>query len=155
VSFPLGGETHTPAVEEGAVRNCEIRLGAAPASGWRRREVLALLSGAAAAPVIAPLGARAQTDRLPTVGFLGTTTPTVWSAFVAAFLQRLRELGWIDGKNMAIEYRWAEGRLDRVAEYAAEFVRRTASLETMARRFISLYRLAEERRRPGDVGFPA
>jgi putative ABC transport system substrate-binding protein len=56
-------------------------------------------------------------------GFLGATTPSVWSAFVAAFLQRLRELGWIDGSTVAIEYRWAQGRDELYAEFAAEFVR--------------------------------
>ena len=74
-----------------------------------------------------PLSGRSPFARnngpLPTIGFLGATTPTVWSAFVAAFLQRLRELGWIDGRNIAIEYRWAEGREDRYDQFAAEFVR--------------------------------
>jgi putative ABC transport system substrate-binding protein len=59
---------------------------------------------------------------LPTVGFLGAT-PSVESQRVAAFVHRLRELGWIDGRNLAIEYRWAEGRNERYAENAAEFVR--------------------------------
>ena len=67
--------------------------------------------------------ARAKIRQVPTVGFLGATTPSVWSAFVAAFLQRLRELGWIDGSTVAIEYRWAQGRDELYAEFAAEFVR--------------------------------
>lgn len=58
------------------------------------------------------------------VGFLGATTPTVWSAFVAAFEQRLRELGWINGHNIEINYQWAEGRPDRYAKIAEDFARR-------------------------------
>ena len=87
----------------------------------RRREFIAFVSGTA---VAWPLTARAQkSGKIPTVGFLGATTPSVWSAFVAAFLQRLRELGWIDGSTVAIEYRWAQGRDELYAEFAAEFVR--------------------------------
>ena len=58
-----------------------------------------------------------------TIGFLGTTTPTIWSANLAAFTKRLRELGWIEGGNITIEYRWAQGRDDRYAELATELVR--------------------------------
>ena len=65
-----------------------------------------------------------QQGKSPTIGFLGATTPTIWSAFVGAFVQRLRELGWIDGRNVAIEYRWAEGQEDRYAVFAAELVQR-------------------------------
>jgi putative tryptophan/tyrosine transport system substrate-binding protein len=64
-----------------------------------------------------------EPGKQPTIGFLGATTPTIWSSFVAAFLQRLRELGWIDGHNLAIEYRWAEGREDRYDDLAADLVR--------------------------------
>ena len=87
----------------------------------RRREFIAFVSGTA---VAWPLTARAQkSGKIPTVGFLGATTPSVWSPFVDAFLQRLRELGWIDGSTVAIEYRWAQGRDELYAEFAAEFVR--------------------------------
>jgi putative tryptophan/tyrosine transport system substrate-binding protein len=87
----------------------------------RRREFISLLGGAAAAW---PLAARAQQGaKLPTIGFLGTTTTSAWGPWTAAFVQRLRELGWIEGHNLAIEYRWAGGRSDRFAEIAAEFVR--------------------------------
>ena len=89
------------------------------ASHIGRRKFLATLSGAAAAW---PLAARAQQPgRLPTIGFLGTDA-SVWRPWTAAFVGRLRELGWIEGRSIAIEYRWLEGRLDRVAEIAAEFV---------------------------------
>jgi putative ABC transport system substrate-binding protein len=61
---------------------------------------------------------------LPTIGFLGASTPFgAWSQWTAAFVQRLRELGWVEGRNVAIDYRWAEGRRERFAEIAAEFVR--------------------------------
>ena len=71
-----------------------------------------------------PLTARAQQGaKLPTIGILGTTTASAWEPWTAAFVQRLRELGWIEGHNLAIEYRWAEGRSERFAEIAAEFVR--------------------------------
>ena len=70
-----------------------------------------------------PLTARAQQPgKLPTIGFLGAS-PSIESDRVAAFVQRLRELAWIDGRNLAIEYRWAEGRNERYAEAAAELVR--------------------------------
>jgi putative ABC transport system substrate-binding protein len=86
-----------------------------------RRELLAALGGAAAAW---PLAAGAQhSAKLSTIGFLGSGTPSAQSQWVAAFLQRLRELGWIEGRNLTIEYRWAEGSSDRAAELAAELVR--------------------------------
>jgi putative ABC transport system substrate-binding protein len=85
----------------------------------KRREFITLLGGATAWP----LAARAQqANKLPTIGFLGAN-PSIESSRVAAFVQRFRELGWIDGRNLAIEYRWAEGRNERYAESAAEFVR--------------------------------
>jgi putative ABC transport system substrate-binding protein len=87
----------------------------------RRRDFITLAGGAAAAW---PLAARAQQQtKLPTIGLWGPTTRSVDSQRVAAFVQRLRELGWIEGRTVAIEYRWAEGRNERAAEIAAEFVR--------------------------------
>jgi ABC-type uncharacterized transport system substrate-binding protein len=87
----------------------------------RRREFMTLLAGGA---IAWPLAARAQQVRLPTIGFLGAATPSVWAPWIAAFEQRLRELGWIEGRTVAIDYRWAEGRSERYAEIAAEFVQR-------------------------------
>ena len=85
-----------------------------------RRELIAVLGGAAAWP----LATRAQQPgKPPTIGFLGTTTASAWQPWTAAFVQRLRELGWDEGRNVAIEYRWAEARSERFAEIAAEFVR--------------------------------
>ena len=84
----------------------------------RRRTFIVLIGGAAAWP----LATRAQ-GKLPTVGFLGTTSQASWRAWTAAFAERLRELGWIEGRTVTIEYRWAEARTERYAEIAAEFVR--------------------------------
>jgi ABC-type uncharacterized transport system substrate-binding protein len=85
----------------------------------RRREFVMLLGGAAAWPI----AARAQrVGKLPTIGFMGNDASS-WSSYVAAFVQRLPELGWIDGRTIAIEYRWSQGRPERVTEIAAEFVR--------------------------------
>lgn len=87
----------------------------------RRRDFITGIAGSAAA---LPLPARAQQGgKAPTIGYLGQNTPSTQSQWVAAFAQRLRELGWIDGRNLTIEYRWAEGRRERYAEIAAEFVR--------------------------------
>jgi len=86
----------------------------------RRREFITLLGGAA----VWPFAARAQQPtKLPTIGFLGQSTLAVEGPRLAAFLKRLRELGWIEGRTVAIEYRWAEGRTERAAEIANEFVR--------------------------------
>jgi putative ABC transport system substrate-binding protein len=86
----------------------------------RRREFIALVGGAAAWP----LHARAQQQRkLPTIGFLGTSAPSAFSPWVSSFAQRLRDLGWLEGRTIAIEYRWAEGRPERYREIATEFVR--------------------------------
>src|SRR6266513_558171 len=87
----------------------------------KRREFITLLGGAASWP----FAARAQqhAGKPPTIGLLGANTSSTASQWVAAFVQRLRELGWIEGRTVAIEYRWAEGRSERFAEIAAEFVR--------------------------------
>jgi putative tryptophan/tyrosine transport system substrate-binding protein len=86
----------------------------------RRREFITLLGCTAAWP----LTARAQQPgKLPTIGFLGGGTPTGQRTWVAAFVQRLRELGWIEGRTVTIEYRWGEGRAERFTEIAAELVR--------------------------------
>jgi putative ABC transport system substrate-binding protein len=87
----------------------------------RRREFVTLLGGAAATW---PLAARGQqAGKLPTIGYLGTTTPSATGSWNTALEKRLRELGWIKDRTVAIEYRWAEGQPDRYPEFAAEFVR--------------------------------
>jgi len=86
----------------------------------KRREFITLLGGAAAWPLPAHTQ---QAGKLPTIGFLGAATASVAGQWFAAFVQRLHELGWMEGRNIAIEVRWAEGRSERYAEIAAEFVR--------------------------------
>jgi putative tryptophan/tyrosine transport system substrate-binding protein len=87
----------------------------------RRRDFITLLGGAAAAW---PFAVQAQqAGKPPTIGYLGSATPATQSQWAAAFVQRLRQRGWIEGRDVAIEYRWAEGRPERFAEIAAEFVR--------------------------------
>src|SRR5215470_7255211 len=87
----------------------------------KRRQFITLLGGAA---VAWPLAARAQQQaKLPTIGLWGPSTLSAASQRVARFVQRLRELGWIEGRTVAIEYLWAEGRDERAAEIAGEFVR--------------------------------
>ena len=88
----------------------------------KRREFITLLGGAAAWP----MAARAQqVSKLPTIGFLGagSGSDSVWKDWTYAFVQRLRELGWVEGRNVVIEYRWGDGRAERYADLAAEFVR--------------------------------
>jgi len=87
----------------------------------RRRD---LIKGIVGSATVWPFAVRAQqTNKLPTVGFMGAGTPLIYSEWVNAFLERLREHGWTEGRTVAIEYRWAEGSYERAAEIAAEFVR--------------------------------
>jgi ABC-type uncharacterized transport system substrate-binding protein len=85
----------------------------------KRREFISLLGGAAAWPLAAQAQ---QPGKFPTIGYLGATSPSTETRRIATFIQGLRELGWIEGRNVAIEYRWGEGRSERFAELAAEFV---------------------------------
>ena len=111
----------------------------------KRREFITLLGGAAAAW---PLAARAQQPgKLPTIGYSGGGTPTTQGQWIAAFVQRLRELGWIEGRTVAIEYRWAEGRSERYAEIAAEFVRLKVDV-------IVASGTGSARGKAGDIGHP-
>ena len=84
----------------------------------RRRQFITLLGGAAAWP----LAARAQQAKPRTIGFMGASAPAAVSVWVAAFVQRLGELGWREGLNVSIDYRWAEGRFERLAGFADEFM---------------------------------
>src|SRR5262245_868438 len=86
-----------------------------------RREFITLLGGAAAGWPLAASAAKGE--KLPTIGFLGQSTRSAASEWVAAFVERLHEIGWIEGRTVAIEYRWGEGSSERAAEIAKEFVR--------------------------------
>ena len=87
----------------------------------RRREFIVLLGGVT---TTWPLTARGQQPpKVPIIGFLGAGSPSGWSQWTAAFVQRLRELGWVEGRTVTIEYRWAGGRPERYSEIATEFAR--------------------------------
>jgi putative ABC transport system substrate-binding protein len=110
----------------------------------QRREFIALLGGAAAWP----LAARAQQGKPAIIGLLGSGTAAAQSELTAAFVRRLRELGWSDGRNLTIEYRWAEGRNERFAEIAAEFVR------LQGRCYCYAQHSPAARGQAGDIGDP-
>jgi putative tryptophan/tyrosine transport system substrate-binding protein len=90
----------------------------------RRREFVKI----AAAALAWPIAVRAQQKAMPVIGFLGGASAGSHAPFVAKFQQGLEELGFIDGQSVAIEYRWAEGRFDRLSELAADLVRRKVNL---------------------------
>src|SRR6516164_10987064 len=90
----------------------------------RRREFIMLIGGAAVWPVAARTQ---QAAKLPTIGYLGDDDLS-WSPWTTRFVERLRELGWSDGQNISIEYRWSNGRPERIGEIAAEFVQQNVNV---------------------------
>jgi putative ABC transport system substrate-binding protein len=128
----------------------------------RRREFMTLLGGAAGSLLLWPLAARAQQTQMPVIGFLSSVTAGSLIRHVASFREGLNETGFVEGQNLAIEYRWADNQYDRLPALAAELVRRPVTvivasggnvvalaIRLRLRRFLSFSRLLPTRSRTG------
>jgi putative ABC transport system substrate-binding protein len=102
-----------------------VKAGLAGSPHMRRRDFISIFGSAAATR---PLAARAQQAAMPIVGFLGSESPVRWATYVRAFQQGLREVGYAEGRNVAIEYRWAEGQNERMSGLLADLLRRPVSV---------------------------
>jgi putative tryptophan/tyrosine transport system substrate-binding protein len=91
----------------------------------RRRD---FITGIAGSPVARPLAARAQQPAMPVIGLLSPASPDSFAHFMRAFRQGLKDSGYVEGENVAIDYRWAEGQYDRLPALAAELVRRPVAM---------------------------
>lgn len=89
----------------------------------RRRDFFPFAGGAVVATAASRVGLAQSRPSLPTIGILGTPAAPIWKAYLVGFMQRLNELGWVEGRTVAIEYRWAQGQNERFGELAAELVR--------------------------------
>jgi putative tryptophan/tyrosine transport system substrate-binding protein len=94
----------------------------------RRREVIALMSGAATSSLLRPLAARSQQGAMPVIGFLNSASANLFEHLVQAFRDGLDEAGYVEGRNVTIEYRWGEGQIDRLPALAAELVQRQVAV---------------------------